>query len=289
MGPHCTSASARPPWSNATIIRRAQGSVLGGLQWFVFCILHFVFCILYFVFCILYSVLCIMYFALCILYFVFWSEEHLSVWCGLQWCTALTSADRSTGPIHCWSMLWIEALFQVGCSVGTLTNSMYGKVHHRLHACLLTMVNGTGGVVIWSVLWYSFGQCATNASPRVAHTSRLTSADTQPPPLSTNQQNLLVPIPHVPPLKLTLNIGQTWDSEFYKVLINFCQELGIFFRTKKRSRGSRPPKQNIVRKKICELKGWKTCGRRVECYNVFSCQESLLVWAARCPPPTHFW
>ena len=170
-----------------------------------------------------------MYFALCILYFVFWSEEHLSVWCRLQWCTALTSADRSTGPIHCWSMLWIEALFQVGCSVGTLTNSMYGKVHHRLHACLLTMVNGTGGVVIWSVLGYSFGQCATNASPRVAHTSRLTSADTQPPPLSTNQQNLLVPIPHVPPLKLTLNIGQTWDSEFYKVLINFCQELGIFF------------------------------------------------------------
>ena len=158
-------------------------------------------------------------------------------------------------------MLWIEALFQVGCSVGTLTNSMYGKVHHRLHACLLTMVNGTGGVVIWSVLWYSFGQCATNASPRVAHTSRLTSADTQPPPLSTNQQNLLVPIPHVPPLKLTLNIGQTWDSEFYKVLINFCQELGIFFRTKKR--GSRPLKQNIVQKKdlwIERVKDlWQTC------------------------------
>ena len=56
------------------------------------------------------------------------------------------------------------------------------QVHRCLCACVPTMVNGTGGVVIWSghLLWWLYGQCTVHLSSGRTHTSRLNLDDTEP-------------------------------------------------------------------------------------------------------------
>ena len=70
------------------------------------------------------------------------------------------------------------------------------QVHRCLCACVPTMVNGTGGVVIWSghLLWWLYGTAMVSArytSPLAAHTHQGLTWTTLSPPLLTNQQNLM--------------------------------------------------------------------------------------------------